>query len=51
VLFWLIITSRYIDQSLPKWKNLNEQLLALRLNNYSAEATIAWKQDEIFAGA
>ena len=35
---------------MPKWTNLNEQLLALRLNNYDADATIEWKQSEVEHG-
>jgi hypothetical protein len=39
-----------ISEALPKWQNLNEQVLALRLNNYDVEAAIAWKLSEVQHG-
>lgn len=41
---------RVIDEALPKWQNLNEQLMALRANNYNVAATIDWKRAEVAAG-
>lgn len=30
-----------ISEALPKWQNLNEQMLALRLNNFDAQVRIS----------
>lgn len=41
---------RQISEAMPKWQNLNEQMLALRLNNYDTTATIEWKHSEVEHG-
>ena len=38
-----------LDKILPNWKSVNEQMLALRLNNYSIPDTVAWKRGELLA--
>lgn len=36
-----------LDEALPLWQNLTEQVLALRANNYSVKDTLEWKSADI----
>jgi hypothetical protein len=46
----VITRLKMIDEAHPKWKNANEQLMALRLLNYDVQAVINWKREEIATG-
>ena len=36
-----------MDEALPEWCNLHEQVLALRINNYSIKDAISWKHTDV----
>ena len=38
-----------IDEALPEWQNLHEQVLALRISNYNVRDAIGWKHTDVNA--